>query len=384
MKHLVSKIAAPGIKKAYRLLKYSNERKRFAREFAIRREQDENLRSHYLAEAEKLIVFVVPGSDPATGTDNISGGTMSIVSICEETAALENIHGAQTIMCTLNDQSLLVRHTKFENNRLVYRFDQLHKYFKSTREVLIHVPEFMAEYFLHNLRDSDRKWLESCTSVHLNIMNQNIRLMPERSVIERLKLIGSAVTITTAHQRYCTKEYREKYGVPLHKFSVWISPEQYQFRPWKKKKDLIVVSPDGHSAKDAILKELSSIGGLQVKIIKDLTYEEYKSIISDAKWSLTFGEGLDGYFIEPVFSGAISFAVYNEQFFTADFGHLETVYGSYEELSAHLVSDMSRLQDQIHFEECQRTQFELCARHYSKDEYRKNIVAFYRGEYTYA
>ena len=161
---------------------------------------------------------------------------MSIVSLCEETAALEGIHGAQTIMCTLNDQSLLVRHTKFENNRLVYRFDQLHKYFKSTREVLIHVPEFMAEYFLHNLRDSDRKWLESCTSVHLNIMNQNIRLMPERSVIERLKLIGSAVTITTAHQRYCTKEYREKYGVPLHKFSVWISPEQYQFRPWKKKR----------------------------------------------------------------------------------------------------------------------------------------------------
>ena len=79
MKHLVSKIAFPTIKKAYRLLKYSNERKRFAREFAIRREQDENLRSHYLAEAEKLIVFVVPGSDPATGTDSISGGTMSIV-----------------------------------------------------------------------------------------------------------------------------------------------------------------------------------------------------------------------------------------------------------------------------------------------------------------
>jgi hypothetical protein len=384
MKHLVSKIASPGIKKAYRLLRYSNERKRFGREFAIRKEQDENLRLHYQPTAEKLIVFVVPGSDPATGIDNISGGTMSIVSICEETAALKNIHGAQTIMCTLNDQSLLVRHTKFENNTLVYRFEQLHDYFKSTEEVLIHLPEFMADFFIGNLTGDDKNWLMSCDSVHINVMNQNIRLMSDRAVIEQLKMVGSEVTITTAHQRYCTAQYRKDFGVPLHKLSVWISPEQYQFKEWKDKKDLIVVSPDAHPAKDAILQELSSISGLQVQIIKDLTYEEYKALIADAKWSLTFGEGLDGYFIEPVFSGAISFAIYNEQFFTADFESLNTVYPGIEELRANIRNDIGRLNNDDEFGRYQEEQFRLCAFYYSKEVYRNNIAAFYRKEFTHA
>jgi len=66
--------------------------------------------------------------------------------------------------------------------------------------------------------------------------------------------------------------------------------------------------------KEAVLGELKQVAGLSVQIIRNLTYDQYKSLVSRAKWALTFGEGLDGYFIEPVFSGAIAFAVYNEQF----------------------------------------------------------------------
>lgn len=47
-----------------------------------------------------------------------------------------------------------------------------------------------------------------------------------------------------------------------------------------------------------------------------LQYEEYKELICDAKWSLTFGEGLDAYFVEPTFSGANAFAVFNELFYS--------------------------------------------------------------------
>ena len=94
----------------------------------------------------------------------------------------------------------------------------------------------------------------------------------------------------------------------------------------------MVVSPDPHPAKEAVMDLLNSVTGLRIQVIQNLTYEQYKELISRARWSLTFGEGLDGYFIEPVFSGSVSFAVYNEEFFTQDFKPLSTVYSSYEEL----------------------------------------------------
>jgi hypothetical protein len=61
-----------------------------------------------------------------------------------------------------------------------------------------------------------------------------------------------------------------------------------------------------------------------------MTYQEYKATISKAKWALTFGEGLDGYFVEPIFSGDSSFSVYNPSFFIEDSWSLRTVYRDYD------------------------------------------------------
>jgi hypothetical protein len=366
--------AAPGfIKSVYRFLRYRNQRKKVWREVSIRKEQDKLLRENYTADVDKLIVFVVPGADWSTGRDAISGGVMSIVSICEETAALAGLHGAE----------VMLRHRMFENNTLVYRFDQLHSYFLNLRELMIHIPEFIADHFLTTITKNDKAWFSSISRVQVNVMNQNIRLMPSRDVIDTIRSIFTSVTITTAHQKYCTPGYREQFGVPLHKLSVWISPEQYTFLRWQDKKNLIVVSPDPHPLKDAILQQLRE-AGLEVRIIHGLTYEEYKQLISTAKWSLTFGEGLDGYFIEPVFSGAVSFATFNEQFFTADFAALETVYSSVDELIKNITNDLSRLDNETSFNSYQQQQFRLCSLYYSKEQYRRNIAAFYQQQYTYA
>ena len=68
----------------------------------------------------------------------------------------------------------------------------------------------------------------------------------------------------------------------------------------------------------------------RLQIVQNLTYEEFKAAISRAKWALTFGEGLDGYFVEPIFCGCVSFAVYNERFFTEAFRSFRTVYQDYQ------------------------------------------------------
>lgn len=382
MKKSISSVSPLFLKRMYRLFRYRNEWHKFFREPGIRRQQNLLLRQHYDKTASRLILFIIPGSDWATGKDKISGGTISAVSICEETAALKEAHGAETVMCTMREDHLLLRHKMFENNMNVFRFEQLADYFAAANKILIHLPEFIAEYFLDSLSEKDREWISGMEEVHINIMNQNIQLMPALDKIGRLREFAGKVTITTAHQKYCSPYYRDYYGVPIHKFSVWISPEQYHFKQWAEKEELLVVSPDKHPMKDEVLACLAGIPGLKVQLIKDLTYTQYKELVARAKWSLTFGEGLDGYLIEPVFSGAIGFAVYNQEFFTPDFGDLPTVYPSYEELKQHIVKDITRLDNERDFPECQQQLFQLCAKYYSKTQYRENIAKFYTGEYT--
>jgi len=287
------------------------------------------------------------------------------------------------IMCTLPNEYLLFRHKLFANRTDVFRFTQLRQYFSDAKEVLFHVPEFMCTYFMEYLEDGDRQWIEGLEKVHINVMNQNVLLMPSAAELGQLKQLAQVVTATTAHQRYCNAHYRQVYNVPLHKLSVWISPEKYTFRKYSDKENLIVVSPDSHPMKDSVLEKLAAIPGLHVQIIRNLTYEQYKSTIARAKWALTFGEGLDGYIIEPIFSGAVAFAVYNEEFFTPDFKELPTVYRSYDHLLETIVNDIERLDDEHLYKDYQQVQFDLCAKYYSAEQYRKNIRSFYENNYTF-
>ncbi|HKB44002.1 MAG TPA: hypothetical protein VKC90_06425, partial [Chitinophagaceae bacterium] len=248
-------------------------------------------------------------------------------------------------------------------------------------EIIIHVPEYMVTYFRSVFK---KNIFRGQPHLQINIMNQNIRLMPPTTEINELKKMADALTMTTAHQKYCTPYHRSMYGTPLHKLSTWVSPENYKFKTWMEKEDLIVVSPDPHPRKEEVLQALRSIQGLKVQIIHDLTYIQYKETISRAKWALTFGEGLDGYFVEPVLSGAIAFAVYNQDFFTPDFEAFDTVYKSVDVLIIRIATDINIMNENQVYQLYQKKQFNLCAFYYSHKEYLDNIVAFYKKNYTYA
>ena len=372
------------IKPILRFLRYSNERKKVIREIGIRKQQNRLLKERYDASTRKLIIFGIHGSDWETGKDKVSGGIISIVSLCEESAGLKQMHGASTILCTFQDQHLLVRHTQFDNNTDVFRWEQLADFFTGLEEVILHLPEYMCEYFLEYTREKEMEWLRTRKHFHINILNQNILLMPDSNIIGKLKGLAHKVTCTTAHQNYCSPYYREYFGIPIHKFSAWVSPEQYHFKQWREKENLLIVSPDEHPSKKEILKKLETVPGLTIQIIQNLTYTQFKEVIGRAKWGLTFGEGMDGYIIEPIFSGSIGFAVYNEHFFTPDFAGLKTIYPSYDILEKKIIGDMQILDDEHSYKIYQKEQFDLCASYYSKEQYRKNIAAFYKGEYTFS
>lgn len=373
------------LRKAYRLFRYREERRKIKKEWQIARKQDILIKEHYSSSpTESLIVFLIPGAEWTTGEESISGGVISIVSLYEETVKLESAHQSTTILCTFPGEYLLSKYENFPNKAQVFRFAQLHSHFQNLKQIVLHIPEYLASRFEANISKQERKWLYKIPRIHVNIMNQNIDLMPTPKEMCELSSISHKATITTAHQRYCSLAYRKLYDIPLHKLSVWISPEQYVYKAYNEKENLIVISPDRHPQKEEVLNILASIPDLEIQIIQGLTYQAYKDLISRAKWSLTFGEGLDGYFIEPVFSGSVSFALFNENFFTSDFAGLRTAYNSMEELISRISEDIIQLNVKDSYEEYQKVQFDLCARHYNSDNYRKNLVDFYAGRYTYA
>ena len=347
----------------------------------IRKSQNRLLKKNYDQNSKRLIIFLT------SGYDMVSGGILSISSIYEETKNLTDIHGAETILCSVPGEPLLLKYTKFRNENCIYNFSQILSFFQNLDSLLIHIPEYACAHILDNISKEQYSVLDCIKNLHINIMIQNIDIaMDNLGKIESLKQRFNYVTGTMAHENYSNPENRLKLGFPIHKFSTYVSPEQYNYKNCKEKEDLIIVSQpdDKHPMRDEVLRLLQEeFPEMEIKVIENVTYDEFKKVISRAKWALTFGEGLDGYFIEPIFSGAVSFSVYNSRFFTKDFESLETVYSDYDELINKMPMDLRRFDNEIIYKNYQKKQFELCSKYYDHNEYLENLKLFYREDYTY-
>jgi len=339
--------------------------------------QDHLLKKTYASDTKSLIVFLTPGFDV------VNGGILSITSIFEETKKLKNVHNAETIMCTIPGDPLLLRYTKFNNHNYIYRLSQVISYFQNLENIMIHIPEYCVYQFLRNISTSNYLRIKKIKNVHFNVLLQNIKLLSSLIHINKLRKLGT-LTCTTAHEKYSTREIRDKLGFPLHKLSWYLSTEQYDHKPYFEKEDLMIVSPDTHERKSEVLRSLAEqFPNLHIQIVKNLTYTEYKEAISRAKWALTFGEGLDGYFIETIFSGGISFSVNDPAFFTDDFKALRTVYDNYDVLITNICADIQHLDDETSYIPYHRDQYDLLCKYFKYEEYVRNIRLYYEKKYTY-
>lgn len=332
---------------------------------------------NYPANTKNLIIFLTPGCN------RVGGGILSISSIYEETKKLKQIHESEVILVTIPGESVLLKYTKFSNNNYIYQLPQVLSYFKNLENLTINVPEYACDVVAEDLATKECDLIKKIHGVHINIMLQNIDLLPDKHAVEKLNTFGK-VTVTTAHKKYSSPNIRQEIGFPLHLLSTYISPEQYEFKKYTEKKDLIIVSPDPHSLKTNILETIAKeFPQMKIQVINNFTYEEYKKTIGKAKWALTFGEGLDNYFLETVFCGGISFSVFNPKFFTDDFGELQTVYPDYNILIEKICADMKVLDREPFYTEYQQKEYGLACKHYSYENYIKNLTLFYEKKYMY-
>jgi hypothetical protein len=315
------------------------------------------------------------------GFDGPTGGVISIFAIYRETQALQNLHGAKVAICTLPDEPPLLKYTWFKNRSYLLDFEALLNRCRSLDYLMIHVPEYAVNY-LSKWLGSHSSLLKGFKEIHFNVLVQNIDLVQDQEP-RALTRFGK-VTCTTAHEAYSNAETREALGVSLHRLSVWNGPELYTVSDYAKKQPLLMVSHDKHPLKEKVLLKIQqALPSLRIQVIQNLSWEDYRGVASTTKWSLTFGEGLDGYFSDPVFSGGVAFAVYNERYFTPAFAKLETVYPSWEVLMDKITIDLKRLDDPVAYERCWREAWNLLSELYSTERFRENLRSFYRGEYTF-
>ena len=336
---------------------------------AIRKVQKSYLDAHHCNSYDALIVFFVPGFDM------VSGGAMSIISLAGETRKLFAESKTGVFVCAIPYHPPISKFTKFENDAVIVNYLDLLSRCSNAKAMLLHVPEIYARYIAKN---HQKLFGQFDGQLCFNILLQNIDVAPSPVFVNRLKLLG-AVTITTAHKAYSGEDTKRRYDCPVHHLSVWISPEKYIYKKFNEKRKLIIVSPDDHELRDVILNKIKTqLPEFEFVVIKNMTYSDYLKIISEAKFSLTFGEGLDGYFVEPVFSGGIGGAVYNARFFDEEYKTLPFVYASWERLVQHFPADVLQVNlNPDEYKAAHKSQFDILASNYSYENYQRNIVSYY-------
>ena len=327
-------------------------------------------------ETSRLIVFLTPGHDRRFG------GILSIAALYRESLALRHLHRALVALCTVPGEPILLKYTWFENRNYILDLEALLKRCRPLDYLLVHIPEYAVNDVTEWLTSVSQTLMQSIAEVHLNVLLQNIDMIQGQNLTALMRF--GRVTCTTAHEAYTNSATRERLGVSLHRLSVCVGPELYARSGYEEKEPLLIVSHDEHPIKQRVLSQIAqALPELRIQVIQDLAFEDYKKLIRRAKWSLTFGEGLDFYFIEPVFSGGVAFAVFNERFFTPAFAHLETVYPSWEILMERMVGDLQRLDEPVAYTRCWQAAYDLVSKLYNTEKFRENLRMFYRGEYTF-
>ena len=329
--------------------------------------------------AEELIVFFIPN------IKMITGGIQSIYSICKYSR--EICPQAVCVISTHPGKYTYSHNNLFRNDEKIYRWEQIAGNMQNAKKVILHIPEYCADKFYSSLKSGEIKMLKEIEDLQINILNQNIELMPEPEKLKELYNLTDNISQTIGHHRYATQEVCDKWQIPTHFLSVHIDLSGYKSYPFEEKEKIIVLSPDEAPYKQAVVEKLKKeLPDFKLVTVENMSFDEYMDLIARAYFAITFGEGFDGYFIQPSFVGSIGFAVYNEKFFPDDsWKELKNVFAKNDDLIENVTKLFKQLCDDS------TTYLSLIERNLEKAiilnksiNFRKNLEHFYRREYRLA
>lgn len=334
-----------------------------------------------LLEAEKIIVILI------SERNGISGGIFSLFSIATQMRRLMSHDKYEVVMMTLPSSTgkTYFRNTFFRNSENIYRFSQLSLCAKA-KEVYIHIPEYATEKFIEFLSQDDCNYLKMRDKVYINILNQNVRMMPAKETFSPLRDIADEVSQSVGHHAYFSQEIADKFGLPTLLLPAYTDLSAYAKSSFSEKEKLIIYSPDEASYKQQCLTALAQkMPDFKLVEIRNISFDKYMDLATRCMFSITFGEGFDGYLAQPIHQGGIGFSVFNEDFFPSPvFLRHENIFANEGEMVGELCERMLSLsKNQSRFEQLNQALIDDYQRFYSFDDYVNQIKNLLLRKFEY-
>lgn len=287
-----------------------------------------------LENAKKAIVFLVPPEQ------SVTGGIMSIFYYCQFSRELNP--DASCFLSTYPGKMTYAANNKFKNNEKIYRFSQLVEHGKNIENLILHLPEYYSKNFYENMNEKELEYIKSIPKLKINILDQNIDIMPEMDEVSRLLDLTSDISHSCGFKRSVTQEICDRYNMPLYGLPSYINLENCTKKDFEYKKNIILYSNDINPMKGKIIDCLKrELKNFEIIEIQGLAYQEFLDLISESLFCISFGEGFDGYYIQPYYAKSIGITVYNDTFFlNKEIRNLPFVYESYEEMYEKVVDDI--------------------------------------------
>jgi hypothetical protein len=322
-------------------------------------------------QAERLIVIAVPEHNA------MSGGIYSMFSIASHLRRIRRIHGYEVVVMTRPQKAGLTyfRNTNFINSENVFRFSKL-GICDNIKELYLHIPEYTAATFLDDMSGYERAALERVETLRINILNQNVKLMPEPELLDGLRTLTSDITQSVAHHAYFSQDETDRYNLPTLLLPAYTDLSAYPAAPFPEKEKLIIYSPDAAPHKVRCLSKIrETLPDFELVEICDITFDNFMDLATRCMFSITFGEGFDGYLAQPMHQGGIGFATYEKKFFPSD--HFKAYYNIFADPEQMVEEICGR----IRYLESNRNAYEALNRRwiaeyeklYNYDEYRERI-----------
>lgn len=291
---------------------------------------------------EKIVFVVPPVAD-------ISGGILSIMNMSN--MAKEFFPDRDVYVCEFTP---VQKRDRYPGSDMKTRVLNL-KYFlpawlRRNDKILFHVYEGGVVTFLKHLEKLGL--LDKMKNSTLNILNQNQDYMPSGEDFSDYLHFFKKVTMTLAFKNNEKIDFPYLSMPAMHVGAFFEGPESKAV-PFREKQDLCVVSVDEHPMKTEIVKKIKDLG-IEIYDRYPIPFREFVELQKKAKWTVSFGEGWDGYTMGQLQNGGIGFGVYQPNFVQKYFNDDDLpkfLFRSYKEMSDNIAETIAYYNNEKVFEE---------------------------------
>lgn len=294
------------------------------------------------AEDSDKIIFIIPNEN------KISGGVMSIINmahIAQELFPQKKVYLGVFRPFQLIDK---IKGLDFDLPIINVR-KYIRGWINDDSDVLIHIYELGVKNVLGQIKKM--KLLPKMGKVTLNILNQNQDLVITNEEMEEFKGYFKRITMTLAFKCNETNHYPYLSIPPVH-VGAYYEGSDPKVVPYCEKENLCILSQDDNPFKEEIKEKLIK-RGIKVYDKYPIPFKEFVALQQKAKWTISFGEGVDGYSMGQFRNGGIGFGVYQENFAKNNYDKNNLpffLFSSYEEMKDKIIEKIGILDNEETYE----------------------------------